>query len=107
MKVIITEESGIEAALLGLSLSFYDHATSLNKFWCDEKKEKPKVGSVVIIKHENKTLIGKYRWNKQQCIDNNQPYYMLTVRGFGPIEKIKLAESEWLKFKPLAMEVTN
>jgi len=40
MKVIITEESGIEAALLGLSLSFYDHATSLNKFWCDEKKEK-------------------------------------------------------------------
>jgi cardiolipin synthase len=72
---------------------------------CDENKERPAAGTLVVIRHESKTLIGKYRWNKQQSTDNNQQYYIVTVKGFGPAERIKVGENEWLKFKPLAMEV--
>lgn len=37
MIVQVREEAGYENALLGLSLSFYDHAISLDEFWNDEK----------------------------------------------------------------------
>jgi len=73
---------------------------------CDEKKEKPKAGTLVIIRHENKTIIGKYRWNKQQSIDNDQQYYIVAIKGFGQVEKLKINESDWSEFKPIAMEVT-
>ena len=71
---------------------------------CDENKERPEAGTIVIIRHENNTFMGKYRWSKQQNTDDNQPYYIVTVKGFGPTERIKIDESEWLRFKPLAME---
>lgn len=74
---------------------------------CDENEEKPKAGSLVIIKHEKKILVGKYLWNKQQSVNNNQPYYVIMLRGFGPTAKIKIAESEWTKFQPFAMELIN
>jgi len=73
---------------------------------CDESKERPKAGTVVIIRHENRSLIGKYRWIKQQSIDGAQQYYIVTIKGFGPTQTIKVDESDWLKFKPFAMEVT-
>lgn len=38
MKVIKLEEHGYESALLGLSLSFYDHLEPLDVWWNDEKK---------------------------------------------------------------------
>jgi cardiolipin synthase len=72
---------------------------------CDENKERPAAGTLVVIRHENKTFIGMYRWNKQQSTENNQQYYIVTVKGFGPTERIKIGESEWPEFKPLAMEV--
>src|SRR5574343_1543653 len=37
MIVQVREEAGYENALLGLSLSFYDHAIPLDEFWNDEK----------------------------------------------------------------------
>lgn len=74
---------------------------------CDESKEMPEAGTIVIIRHENKTFIGKYRWSKQQSTEDNQPYYIVTVKGFGPTERIQIDESEWIKFKPFAMEVIN
>lgn len=42
MIVNILNESGYDEALLGLSLSFYDHAIPLDIFWDDEKKERAK-----------------------------------------------------------------
>lgn len=38
MKVLKIEEHGYESALLGLSLSFYDHQNDLTEWWSDEKK---------------------------------------------------------------------
>jgi cardiolipin synthase len=73
---------------------------------CDETKERPKAGTVVIIRHENRSLIGKYRWSKQQSTDSGQAFYAVTVNGFGQRQKIKVDESDWLKFKPFAMDVT-
>lgn len=40
MIVKILEEAGHDHALLGLSLSFYDHAIPLDDFWTDEKKQR-------------------------------------------------------------------
>ena len=73
---------------------------------CDESKERPKAGTVVIIRHESRSIIGKYRWIKQQSIDNSQQYYMVTIQDFAPKQQIEVNESDWLKFKPFAMEVT-
>lgn len=91
-----------------LEIEFENKKTGLrehrNFIVCDNK-ERPAAGTIVVIKHENKTFIGKYRWSKQQSTLDNQPYYIVTVKGFGPTERIQIDESEWLKFKPLAMEV--
>lgn len=38
MQTIVTEEAGYEQALLGLSLSFYDHKTPLDEWWDEPKK---------------------------------------------------------------------
>jgi len=38
--VKILKEAGHEEALLGMSLSFYDHAIPLDEFWTDEKYER-------------------------------------------------------------------
>ena len=42
MKVSILKECGYEQALLGLSLSFYDHKIPLEEFWTNERFEKAK-----------------------------------------------------------------
>jgi HKD family nuclease len=72
---------------------------------CEDKQEKPKAGTLVIISVEGKLYLGNYRWNNQQNIVDGQQYYLIMVKGFGPTEKIKIDESEWLDFMPLAMEV--
>ncbi|EMJ7188120.1 phospholipase [Vibrio vulnificus] len=72
---------------------------------CDSNQGKPKAGTLVIISFDGKLYLGNYRWNKQQNITDGQQYYLVTVKGFGPTEKIKINESEWLDFMPLAMEV--
>jgi hypothetical protein len=40
MKVLVMNEEGYHAALLGLSLSFYDHKEDLIEWWTDEKEAK-------------------------------------------------------------------
>jgi len=40
VKVIVLSENGYDEALLGMSLSFYDHAVPLEDWWTDEKKER-------------------------------------------------------------------
>lgn len=40
MKVHLLNEAGYDEALLGLSLSFYDHAETLDVWWNEEKKLK-------------------------------------------------------------------
>lgn len=40
MKVQVMEEAGYEHSLLGLSLSFYDHAIPLDEFWTEDKKQR-------------------------------------------------------------------
>ncbi|WP_254868965.1 DISARM system phospholipase D-like protein DrmC [Vibrio hepatarius] len=72
---------------------------------CDSNQGKPKAGTLVIISFDGKLYLGNYRWNKQQNIADGQQYYLVTVKGFGPTEKIKISENEWLDFVPLAMEV--
>jgi len=42
MQVKILKEAGYEEALLGLSLSFYDHKVPLSDFWTTERFEKAK-----------------------------------------------------------------
>ncbi|MEZ8806045.1 MULTISPECIES: DISARM system phospholipase D-like protein DrmC [Vibrio] len=72
---------------------------------CDSNQGKPKAGSLVIISFAGKLYLGNYRWNKQQNITDGQQYYLVTLKGFGSTEKVKINESEWLDFMPLAMEV--
>lgn len=40
MMLTVLKEAGYEESLLGLSLSFYDHAIPLEEFWTEEKKLK-------------------------------------------------------------------
>ena len=40
MHIQILEEHGHDSALLGMSLSFYDHAIPLNEFWTEEKQQR-------------------------------------------------------------------
>tara|TARA_R110002033_G_scaffold111827_1_gene157243 strand:+ start:15333 stop:16475 length:1143 start_codon:yes stop_codon:yes gene_type:complete len=93
-----------------LKIEFDNEKTALkeqrNFIICDESKERPKAGTVVIIRYENRSFIGKYRWSKQQSTDSDQAFYVVTVNGFGKKQKIKVDEIDWLKFKPFAMEVT-
>ncbi|WP_016899038.1 DISARM system phospholipase D-like protein DrmC [Pseudoalteromonas sp. PAMC 22718] len=74
---------------------------------CDVNQDKPKAGTLVILKHNNEYLLGKYRWIKQQSTDNERVYYNVTVKGFGQKKKLNIDEADWPNFKPVAMEVIN
>ena len=71
----------------------------------DKSVDKPKANSVVVIEHENELLLGKYHWQKQQSIgDDQEKFYLISVRGFAETKRFKLSEEEWLNFFPLAVE---
>jgi len=40
MKVKVLNEAGYSHALLGMSLSFYDHITQLDEWWAEDKKKR-------------------------------------------------------------------
>jgi hypothetical protein len=40
MLLKVFKEAGYEEALLGMSLSYYDHATPINEWWDDDKRER-------------------------------------------------------------------
>lgn len=40
MEIKLLKEAGYEEAILGLSLSFYDHKETIEEFWTEEKKVK-------------------------------------------------------------------
>lgn len=71
---------------------------------CDSNDERPKANSVVLICHESKILVGKYVWSKQQDIENKKQFYLVSVRGFGTTQNIRINEEDWGGFMPLAME---
>lgn len=65
MEVKILTECGYEEALLGLSLSFYDHAIPLEVFWTEEKKEKAKKRAAALAFRgggHNKFLASIFVW---------------------------------------------
>mgnify|MGYP000138474710 FL=1 len=70
---------------------------------CDLSLERPKTGSLVIIRHNGQYLVGKYRWSKQQNTENNEQHYVVTIKGFAPTERIIIAEHDWEHFKPIAV----
>lgn len=40
MRVAVLKEAGYEEALLGMSLSYYDHATDIDEWWTNDKKDR-------------------------------------------------------------------
>jgi len=69
--------------------------------------EKPKVHSVVLIRHQSEWLIGKYAWSKQQETESERIFYFVLIRGFGSTQKIEVEENDWEKFMPTAIEAID
>ena len=74
---------------------------------CKPKDEKPKANSVVVINYNNKILVGKYTWMRQQNMDNTKQFYLVSVKGFSSTQNIEIDEEDWSKFYPLAVEVNQ
>jgi HKD family nuclease len=71
---------------------------------CDQKREKPKANTVVVINHDDKFFVGKYAWSRQQDMGNTKQFYLVSIRGFGPTQNINIDEEDWPAFFPLAVE---
>ena len=65
----------------------------------------PKANTVVLIRHMNQWLVGKYMWSKQQDTEGDRVFYLVTVRGFGPKQQFEVEENDWANFMPRAVEV--
>ncbi|MDP4744692.1 MAG: DISARM system phospholipase D-like protein DrmC [Porticoccaceae bacterium] len=70
-------------------------------------ESQPKANSVVIIRHNNTWLVGKYTWSKLQDTALNQVFFHVVVRGFGPTQQFDLSEEAWLNFRPYAIEIAK
>ncbi len=69
--------------------------------------ERPKINSLVLIRHTGKWLVGKYAWSKQQATEGGRIFYLVTVRGFGPKQQFEVEESGWANFIPGAVEIVT
>lgn len=69
--------------------------------------ERPKINSLVLIRHKNQWLVGKYAWSKQQETEGGRVFYLVTVRGFGPKQKFEVEEDDWDSFMPRAVEINT
>ena len=74
---------------------------------CNRNGEKPKVNSVVVINHNNKLMVGKYTWSRQQDMDNTKKFYLVSLRGFMATQSFKIDEEDWGEFYPIAVEVNQ
>lgn len=69
-------------------------------------EERPKINTLVLIRHLNEWLVGKYAWSKQQETDSGRIFYLVTVRGFGPKQQFEVEERDWDAFVPRAVETS-
>ncbi|OUS30677.1 phospholipase [Gammaproteobacteria bacterium 45_16_T64] len=75
---------------------------------CSENEDKPKANSVVVVERDGKLMVGKYTWSRQQDMNNNEEqFYLISIRGFSATQSFKLTEDEWEMFYPLAVELTQ
>ncbi|MDA7737424.1 DISARM system phospholipase D-like protein DrmC [Porticoccus sp.] len=72
-----------------------------------DDEERPKINSIVLIRHENRWLVGKYAWSKQQDTEGGRVFYLVTVRGFGPKLQFEVEENNWESFRPRAVEINT
>lgn len=69
-----------------------------------QNEDKPKLNSVVLIRHFNHWLVGKYTWSKQQDTEGDRVFYLVAIRGFGPKQQFEVEECDWDIFMPRAVE---
>ena len=67
--------------------------------------ERPKQNALVLIRHKDQWLVGKYAWSKQQDTEGARIFYLLVVRGFGPKQQFEVEENDWENFMPRAVEI--
>ena len=69
--------------------------------------EKPKANTVVLIRHHDQWLVGKFVWSKQQDSEGGRVFYLVVVRGFRATKKFEVDEDDWGDFLPRALESIN
>jgi len=69
--------------------------------------ELPKKNSLVLLRHLNQWLVGKYAWSKQQDTEGGRVFYLVIVRGFGPTQQFEVEENDWEAFMPRAVELNT
>lgn len=70
-------------------------------------EERPKQNSLVLIRHDDQWLVGKYAWSKQQGTEGDRVFFLVMVRGFGPKQHFEVEEEDWDKFMPRAVEIST
>ena len=71
-----------------------------------KNSDKPKQNSVVLISHSNAWVVGKYTWQRQQGIDDQDEFFQVSVRGFSPKISFEIKPSDWDDFCPDAIEIS-
>lgn len=71
-----------------------------------EHDERPKLNSVVIVRHDDTWLVGKYGWSKLQDAALNN-FVHVTVRGFRETQQFDVSQNAWDTFKPYAIEIAK
>jgi hypothetical protein len=66
--------------------------------------ERPKANTIVLIRHLNQWIVGKYAWSKQRDSEGERVFYLVSVRGFSRTQKFEIEEKDWEAFQPRAME---
>ena len=70
-----------------------------------KNSDKPKKNSVVLIRHSNAWVVGKYAWQRQQGIYDQDEFLQVSVRGFSPKISFEIKPSDWDDFCPDAIEI--
>ncbi len=68
---------------------------------------RPKINSLVLIRHKDQWLVGKYAWSKQQNTQGSRVFYRVTVRGYSPKQLFEVEERDWDNFMPIAVEINT
>lgn len=71
----------------------------------EKNSDKPKKNSVVLIRHSNAWVVGKYAWQRQQGIDDQDEFFQVSVRGFSPKISFEIKPCDWDDFCPDAIEI--
>ncbi len=66
---------------------------------------KPKMNTVIMCHVEDKYVIGKLFFQKQQDMETNDAYHLVTLRGFTNKQERWFTEEQWNDFKSFAVEI--